>query len=260
MISISTILFERYATQEEVRRMMLNTPQAREAAQGVQVAPGVVVPPTAAGAPAAAAVQQRVVPVAQVQQVASAPAAAAVQTQQVIPPKVAATAKRLGVSPEYQNAMNKSFNQFKAETGRLPKVAGDRQVGPINPADQARINQLHKQYMTGVPAKTAAPVKVASDVVPPAGAPAAAKVTTAAAQELPNDAAKAIAKTQGEISGSEAAGIAAKKGISAAGEAIGSAGKKAFEFAGEHPVAGGLAAGAIGALGLKKLLQRNRSA
>jgi len=145
--------------------------------------------------------------------------------------------------------MNKSFNQFKAETGRLPQVAGDKQIGPINPADQARINQLHKQYMAaGVPVKTVAPTDIPAK----------------AATEIPTDVAtkaatKAAAETQKEISGSEAAGIAAKKGISAAGEALGSAGKKAFEFAGEHPVAGGLVAGAAGALGLRKLLQRNRS-
>ncbi len=243
MISISTVLFERYATQEEIRRMMLDNRQAQLAAQGVPVAPVVVAPQAA---PAAVATTARTVPVAPV---ATTPQAAPVTVQPVIPANVAATAKRLNLSPEYQNAMNKSFNQFKAKTGRLPQVAGDKQIGPINPTDQARINQLHKQYMAaGVPVKTVAPTDIPAK----------------AATEIPTDVAtkaatKAAAETQKEISGSEAAGIAAKKGISAAGEALGSAGKKAFEFAGEHPVAGGLVAGAAGALGLRKLLQRNRS-
>lgn len=61
-----------------------------------------------------------------------------------------------------------------------------------------------------------------------------------------------------DISGTQAAGIALKKGAESAGEAAGSFGKKAMEFAGENPGAAGLAAGAIGALGLRKLLNRNK--
>jgi hypothetical protein len=154
--------------------------------------------------------------------------------------------------------MNKSFNQFRKEEGRMPQVAGDRQVVPANPTDQARINQLHKQYMTaGVPAKTA-PGAVATKVAEQP-APAAAPAAADAAKKAATEATKEAAQTSKEISGTEAAGIALKKGAQATGEALGSGAKKAMEFAGENPVAGGLVAGAVGALGLRKLLQRNKS-
>lgn len=250
MIAINKFLFERTLTQAEMQQMMLNSPQAAQAAQGIQVAPGVVVP----------AVPQQVVNAAPI---VRAPIVAPAPQQVVVNPQVAATARRLNVSQPYQAAMNKSFNQFKQETGRLPQVAGDKQVGPVNPADQARINQLHKQYTAGVPAAPAKIVQTAPIVqnapaiqTEPAvqTAPVAPAVTKTAAE-----ATKEAAQTQKEISGTEAAGIALKKGAQATGEALGSGAKKAMEFAGENPVAGGLVAGAVGALGLRKLLQRNKS-
>ena len=152
----------------------------------------------------------------------------------------------------------------------MPQVVGDRQVVPANPTDQARINQLHKQYMTaGVPAKTApgaVATKVAEQPVPVADvakkaavdAPAAAPAADAA-KKAATEATKEASQTQKDISGTDAAGIALKKGAQATGEALGSGAKKAMEFAGENPVAGGLVAGAVGALGLRKLLQRNKS-
>ena len=110
--------------------------------------------------------------------------AAPVTAPVIVSPQVATTARRLNVSQPYQAAMNKSFNQFRKEEGRMPQVAGDRQVVPANPTDQARINQLHKQYMTaGVPAKTA-PGAVATKVAEqpaPAAAPAAADAAKKAA-------------------------------------------------------------------------------
>jgi hypothetical protein len=263
MIAINKFLFERTLTQAEMQQMMLNSPQAAQAVQGIQVAPGVVVPAVApapvqpvAVAPAQQAM--RVAPATQ-QVVATAPVAAApVQPVAVAPAQqVAATARRLGVSQPYQAGMNKSFNQFRQETGRLPQVAGDKQVGPVNPTDQARINQLHKQYMTaGVPAKTVPGVAATKAVEQPAVAKTA---TEAPAAEAATKAAKEAAQTSKEISGTEAAGIALKKGAQATGEAVGSGAKKAMEFAGENPVAGGLVAGAVGALGLRKLLHRNKS-
>jgi len=238
MIAINKFLFERTLTQAEIQQMMLNNPQAAQAVQGVQVVPRVVVPTP---------------------QVAAAPATV------VVNPQVAATARRLNVRQPYQAAMNKSFNKFKQETRRLPQVAGDKQV-VINPTDQIRINQLHKQYTAGIPAKTAPEVvatKVVQAPVPIEATKAAAEAPTEAAKTVANKAAteatKEVAQTQKEISGSEAAGIALKKGAQATGEALGSGAKKAMEFAGENPVAGGVAAGAIGALGLRKLLQRNKS-
>lgn len=251
MIAINKFLFERTLTQAEMQQMMLNSPQAAQAAQGIQVAPGVVVP----------AVPQQVVNAAPI---VRAPIVAPAPQQVVVNPQVAATARRLNVSQPYQAAMNKSFNQFKQETGRLSQVAGDKQVGPVNPADQARINQLHKQYSAaGVPTAPAKVVQTAPIVqnapaiqTEPAvqTAPIAPAVTKTAAE-----ATKEAAQTQKDISGTDAAGIALKKGAQAAGEAVGSGAKKAMEFAGENPVAGGLVAGAVGALGLRKLLQRNKS-
>lgn len=261
MIAITKVLFERVLTQAEMQQMMVNNavrtgmipavaPQQIVAAPAVQQ--GVIAP--VAAAPATTVVARA--PVATAPQQIAAPATAPV----VVSPQVATTARRLNVSQPYQAAMNKSFNQFRKETGRMPQVVGDRQVVPANPTDQARINQLHKQYMTaGVPAKTA-PGAVATKVAEqpaPAAAPAAAAAD--AAKKAATEATKEAAQTSKEISGTEAAGIALKKGAQATGEALGSGAKKAMEFAGENPVAGGLVTGAVGALGLRKLLQRNKS-
>jgi len=261
MIAITKVLFERVLTQAEMQQMMVNNavrtgmipavaPQQIVAAPAVQQ--GVIAP--VAAAPATTVVARA--PVATAPQQIAAPATAPV----VVSPQVATTARRLNVSQPYQAAMNKSFNQFRKEAGRMPQVVGDRQVVPANPTDQARINQLHKQYMTaGVPAKTA-PGAVATKVAEqpaPAAAPAAAAAD--AAKKAATEATKEAAQTSKEISGTEAAGIALKKGAQATGEALGSGAKKAMEFAGENPVAGGLVAGAVGALGLRKLLQRNKS-
>lgn len=259
MIAINKFLFERALTQAEMQQMMVNNavrtgmipavaPQQIVAAPAVQQ--GVIAP--VAAAPATTVVARA--PVATAPVVAAAPATAPV----VVSPQVATTARRLNVSQPYQAAMNKSFNQFRKEEGRMPQVAGDRQVVPANPTDQARINQLHKQYMTaGVPAKTA-PGAVATKVAEQP-APAAAPAAADAAKKAATEATKEAAQTSKEISGTEAAGIALKKGAQATGEALGSGAKKAMEFAGENPVAGGLVAGAVGALGLRKLLQRNKS-
>jgi len=259
MIAITKVLFERVLTQAEMQQMMVNNavrtgmipavaPQQIVAAPAVQQ--GVIAP--VAAAPATTVVARA--PVATAPQQIAAPATAPV----VVSPQVATTARRLNVSQPYQAAMNKSFNQFRKETGRMPQVVGDRQVVPANPTDQARINQLHKQYMTaGVPAKTA-PGAVATKVAEQP-APAAAPAAADAAKKAATEATKEAAQTSKEISGTEAAGIALKKGAQATGEALGSGAKKAMEFAGENPVAGGLVAGAAGALGLRKLLQRNKS-
>ena len=259
MIAITKVLFERVLTQAEMQQMMVNNavrtgmipavaPQQIVAAPAVQQ--GVIAP--VAAAPATTVVARA--PVATAPQQIAAPATAPV----VVSPQVATTARRLNVSQPYQAAMNKSFNQFRKEEGRMPQVAGDRQVVPANPTDQARINQLHKQYMTaGVPAKTA-PGAVATKVAEQP-APAAAPAAADAAKKAATEATKEAAQTSKEISGTEAAGIALKKGAQATGEALGSGAKKAMEFAGENPVAGGLVAGAAGALGLRKLLQRNKS-
>lgn len=271
MIAITKVLFERVLTQAEMQQMMVNNavrtgmipavaPQQIVAAPAVQQ--GVIAP--VAAAPATTVVARA--PVATAPVVAAAPATAPV----VVSPQVATTARRLNVSQPYQAAMNKSFNQFRKEEGRMPQVVGDRQVVPANPTDQARINQLHKQYMTaGVPAKTApgaVATKVAEQPAPVADvakkaavdAPAAAPAADAA-KKAATEATKEAAQTSKEISGTEAAGIALKKGAQATGEALGSGAKKAMEFAGENPVAGGVVAGAVGALGLRKLLQRNKS-
>jgi len=169
----------------------------------------------------------------------------------VVPPAVAATAKRLGLSDRYQYAMNQAFNQFKRETGRLPQVAGHGQTGPVNPADQARIDDLHKKYMAGMPA--APPRPPAAPPAPTAKPPVEAPPPGAGARQVVVPHVKDT-----DISGSQAAGIALKKGLQATGEALGSGARKSMEFAGEHPVAAGIAAGAVGALGLRKLLRGNR--
>lgn len=276
MIAITKVLFERVLTQAEMQQMILNSPQTAQVGQGVQVAPGVVVPAAAPQqiavpavqhgviAPAAAATTQVVAaPVVKAAAAAPQQIAAPVTAPVVVSPQVATTARRLNVSQPYQAAMNKSFNQFRKEEGRMPQVAGDRQT-VVKPIDQARINQLHKQNMAaGIPAKTAPAVtKVAEQPVPVADVAKKAAVDAPAAdaaKKAATEATKEASQTQKDISGTDAAGIALKKGAQATGEALGSGAKKAMEFAGENPVAGGLVAGAVGALGLRKLLQRNKS-
>ena len=185
----------------------------------------------------------------------------------VVPPAVAATAKRLGLSDRYQYAMNQAFNQFKRETGRLPQVAGHGQTGPVNPADQARIDDLHKKYMAGMPAAPPRPpaAPTAPTAKPPVEAPPVAPPAPTAKPPVeappPGAGARQVVVPHvkdTDISGSQAAGIALKKGLQATGEALGSGARKSMEFAGEHPVAAGIAAGAVGALGLRKLLRGNR--
>jgi hypothetical protein len=273
MIAITKVLFERVLTQAEMQQMILNSPQTAQAGQGVHVAPGVVVPAAAPQQIAVPAVQHGVIAPATTQVVAAPVVKAAAAAPQqiaapvtapvVVSPQVATTARRLNVSQPYQAAMNKSFNQFRKEEGRMPQVAGDRQT-VVKPIDQARINQLHKQNMAaGIPAKTAPAVtKVAEQPVPVADVAKKAAVAAPAAdaaKKAATEATKEASQTQKDISGTDAAGIALKKGAQATGEALGSGAKKAMEFAGENPVAGGLVAGAVGALGLRKLLQRNKS-
>jgi hypothetical protein len=273
MIAITKVLFERVLTQAEMQQMILNSPQTAQAGQGVHVAPGVVVPAAAPQQIAVPAVQHGVIAPATTQVVAAPVVKAAAAAPQqiaapvtapvVVSPQVATTARRLNVSQPYQAAMNKSFNQFRKEEGRMPQVAGDRQT-VVKPIDQARINQLHKQNMAaGIPAKTAPAVtKVAEQPVPVADVAKKAAVDAPAAdaaKKAATEATKEASQTQKDISGTDAAGIALKKGAQATGEALGSGAKKAMEFAGENPVAGGLVAGAVGALGLRKLLQRNKS-
>ncbi len=65
---------------------------------------------------------------------------------------------------------------------------------------------------------------------------------------------------QQNVSGSQATGELLKRGAQSAGEAVGNMGKKVAEFAHESPLAAGIGAGAIGALGIRKLISRNKPA
>jgi len=150
------------------------------------------------------------------------------------------------LSPQYREDLRQTFNSFP-NRGRDLQIAGTGQTRPINPEHQQQFDERYRQIvanrqMAGVPAAVPRPQPNVSDNVPPhtVAAPVVKTVNT------------------DNISGSQAAGIALKKGAHATGEAIGSGAKKAMEFAGEHPVAGGLIAGAAGALGLRKLLNRNK--
>lgn len=155
------------------------------------------------------------------------------------------------MSPQYREDLRQTFNSLP-NRGRDLQIAGTGQIRPVIPAHQQQFDERYRQIVTnrqpaGVPARQAQQA-VPVDTPPPT-VPATIPVKQAV---------KAVSAD--DISGSQAAGIALKKGAKAAGEAIGSGANKAMEFAGDHPLAGGIVAGAAGALGLKRLLNRNRPA
>lgn len=209
--------------------------------------------PATIAAPAAAPVVQAVAP---------APAAPVVNAVQAAPPAAPVAAPNIArgarvarqMSPQYKEDLRQTFNSFP-NRGKDLAVAGTGQTRPVNPADQATFDNRYRQIVANrQPAGVPAVNPVQPQVVPVAQQPHVDPSVSASAVQ------KQVKNVQGDISGSQAAGIALKKGAQATGEAVGSASKKAMEFAGEHPVAGGLVAGAAGALGLRSLLRRNRPA
>ena len=141
-----------------------------------------------------------------------------------------------------------TFNSLP-DKGKNLRIAGVGQKGgPVNPADQATYDAAHKQIV----AKRLA-----------GGVPSvAAKTDTQPVQAVQ----KVVTKTTNQdMTGPEHLAAAAKKGVHAVGDAASSVGsavasgaKHVASLAGEHPALAGVAAGAAGALGLRKLLSKDK--
>jgi hypothetical protein len=169
------------------------------------------------------------------------------------------------VDPNYRQDLRATLNRLPQRQNM--NYAGKVPLARVNPTDQTVVDNTFKQVRAerlapaGVPAAPpAAPQRIIQTVPPAATQVPAATVeqVPVAANAAQQQIANAAATPAKEIGGAEAAGIALKKGAQATCEALGSGAKKAMEFAGENPVAGGVVAGALGALGLRKLIKRNK--
>ena len=136
-----------------------------------------------------------------------------------------------------------TFNSLP-NRGRDLRIAGIGQKRPINAADQATYDAAHKQIVTKRLAGGVPGVVAKTDIQPHA---AVAKVANQ------------------DMSGTEHLMAAAKKGVGAVGDAATSVGnavttgaKHIADLAGEHPALAGIAAGATGALGLRKIFSKNK--
>ena len=198
------------------------------------------------------------------------PAPVVVQPAPMIPAPITPVIRQPVLTSGYRQNLRQSFNSFPGG-GKNLRVAGTGQPLPPTVADQQTFDTRFKQVAAGnrnlnpagIPVVKPAPVPAPVQLPPPP--PPVAHVhpdVTPVQGELPANTIPApppAVPSAPDISGTEAAGIAVKKGSEAAGEAAGSAAKKAMEFAGEHPAAAGLIAGAAGALGLRKILNRNKT-
>ncbi len=145
-------------------------------------------------------------------------------------------------SPGKHELMRKTFNALPNK-GRDLHIAGKDQSGVIHAADQKQFDTMYK--------------KIASEQTP--GVPG----------RVVQKAVKAVGPAQTDITAGQAAGILAKKGAHAVGDAavatgnaVASGAKGLAQHLAEHPLAaaGTLAAGAAGALGLRRFVTRNRPA
>jgi anthranilate phosphoribosyltransferase len=166
------------------------------------------------------------------------------------------------VDPNYRQDLRATLNRLPQRQNM--NYAGKVPLARVNPTDQTVVDNTFKQVRAerlapaGVPAAPPAAPQRIIQTVSPAATQVPAEQVPVAANAAQQQIANAAATPAKEIGGAEAAGIALKKGAQATGEALGSGAKKAMEFAGENPVAGGVVAGALGALGLRKLIKRNK--
>lgn len=137
-----------------------------------------------------------------------------------------------------QEIMRRTFNALPNK-GRDLHIAGTGQNRPVRAADQQQFDAMYK------------------------------KIAAGHAPGVPSNTVTKAAGTQQDITAGQAAGILAKKGAQAVGDAVSSVGHATVsgvrgiaQHIGDHPgpVAGALAVGAAGALGLRKLLNRNKQA
>ena len=144
-------------------------------------------------------------------------------------------------SPGKHELMRKTFNAL-SNKGRDLHIAGKDQSGVIHATDQKQFDTMYK--------------KIAGEQTP--GIPG----------KVAQKAVKTIVAPQ-DITAGQAAGVLVKKGAHAVGDAavatgqtIASGAKGLAQHLAEHPLAaaGTLAAGAAGALGLRRFVNRNRTA
>ena len=166
------------------------------------------------------------------------------------------------VDPNYRQDLRTALNRLPQRQNM--NYAGKVPLARVNPTDQTVVDNTFKQVRAerlapaGVPAAPPVAPQRIIQTVPPVATQVPVEQVPVAANAAQQQIANAAATPAKEIGGAEAAGIALKKGAQATGEAVGSGAKKAMEFAGENPVAGGVVAGALGALGLRKLIKRNK--
>jgi len=144
-------------------------------------------------------------------------------------------------NPAKHELMRKTFNALPNK-GRDLHIAGKDQTGNINPEHQKQFDTMYK--------------KIAGEQTP--GIPG----------KVAQKAVKTIVAPQ-DITAGQAAGVLVKKGAHAVGDAAVATGnamatgaKGIAQHLSEHPLAaaGTLAAGAAGALGLRRFVNRNRPA
>lgn len=157
-------------------------------------------------------------------------------------------------APNYNAKLNQTFNAIGKKNLANMQYAGKVPLSQVNPEHQKIIDTKYRELAAqkalapaGVPAvqpaiqsvvPTAVPVTTVQQTVP----------TTAVQQATPPEDVSVVQKVGDTVS----------KGLKTAGETVSSGAKKAMEFAGEHQLASGVAAGALGALGLRRLLRRNK--
>jgi hypothetical protein len=170
--------------------------------------------------------------------------AASQEIRQVASAPVATVAKKVA-TPGSQDNMRQTFNSFP-DRGRSLKIAGRGQVSKVNPEHQAQFDTRFKQVVAANANKN-----------PAAGVPAARVADVQPVPKIEN-----IVTNQNTISGPEAVKIALQRGAhvvgdaaSTAGTAVTSGAKHLAGLAGENPAIAGVAAGAAGALGLRRILQ-----
>lgn len=145
-------------------------------------------------------------------------------------------------SSDKHELMRKTFNALPNK-GRDLHIAGKDQSGVIHATDQKQFDTMYK--------------KIAGEQTP--GIPG----------KVVQKAVKAVGPAHQDITAGQAAGVLVKKGAHAVGDAavatgnvVASGAKGLAQHLGEHPLAaaGTLAAGAAGALGLRRFVNRNRPA
>lgn len=174
---------------------------------------------------------------------------------QIAPPAVK------GVQTVQQNAPNvttaaKGLVKPYSNTGALKAPAGV-------PAAQAPVQVARAAPMVTQPPPAPVIAQPQVQTIPVQQVTAAGNTVAVGPEAVKSDLIAQNANTkavQQNISGAQATGELLKRGAKSAGEAVGDIGKKVSEFAQDNPLAAGIGAGAVGALGIRRLINRNKPA